>query len=339
MSGGRLLAVAALLVLLVGIGVITALAGREVRRTQAALPVVSAQPGFPRQVRLWDGHELELAAAPQRILPANAGAADLVMALVAKARLVALPDTAFADGLAAESPETWSGLPTFAKFTAETVLALQPDLVICDPFAAAETLVALRGAGLSVVTVPHPTSWTDLLDTIAVLGQLLGCEPRAAELTTELQTRAARLSAGASARSGLRVLSYTNFGSGGWTAGAGTTVEALLALVGVRNAATEAGFSGHQPLDYEQLLSLDPDILLMGAATASGQAGRAGLPAALARLRAEPALAGLRALRQEAVVVLPAPLFGTTSHRLLDAAETLAASLDALSVATDSPVR
>jgi iron complex transport system substrate-binding protein len=148
---------------------------------------------------------------------------------------------------------------------------------------------------------------------------------RADEVVAGLRARIAALEEGAGARRGTRVLGYSNYGMGGLASGEGTTMDLMARLAGLRNAAAEAGIEGYRNVDFEDLLSLDPDVLVVGA---QGD-GFQGSPT-VDVLRGEPVLANLRAVRDERIVVMPSHLFATNSHHLVDAAEELARRIDAL---------
>lgn len=274
---------------------------------------------FPRTVTAWDGTSFTLDAPPRRIVPAGASLIDSVEALLGLDAIAGIPEQAAEYSvLDTVDPALWRDLPTFARYTAEPILALAPDLVLVSPWQAIETTEILVGAGVPVVTMPDAASWPEQLDVLQRLGEILGAETRAQELAARLEARRAALEATAPARAGLRAMTYTNFGTGGWTAGAGTHPDTILRLAGLRNASAEAGRDGHTPIDFEQILALDPDLIVVGG------------PPTARLLREEPVLSGLRAVREQRIVVIAPSLMGAASHRLLDAAEVLARAVDAL---------
>ncbi len=147
---------------------------------------------------------------------------------------------------------------------------------------------------------------------------------RARAQVLEIEARRARLSARAARFAGLRALSYTNLGAGGWTSGSNTTGQILLELAGLTNAAAEAGLAGDAPADQERLLALAPDLFLVGRPDRSESS-----PPSANFLYAEPALQHLEALRARRVVALPPALFTSASPELLRGAELLVESLEA----------
>jgi len=268
---------------------------------------------------------LPAAGPPQAVLPAAAGSVDIVCALLPPERVAGLPEPALRyTGLRGDD-NPYLALPRFSVYEAERVLALQPDLVLAHGWQSAETTTRLRAAGLEVVLLDDPNSWAEVSASIRRVAALVQAEPEAEALLARAATRLDALARRRAARETRGAVAFSDGGAGGWLAGAGTTQDEILRLAGLRNLAAEAGRVGHVEVSWEQLLQLDPDVIVVGgAADSQAQDGTAGL------LRQEPALASLRAVAEDRVVVLDSWLFTTLSFHLLDAAEQLADRLDAL---------
>jgi iron complex transport system substrate-binding protein len=263
-----------------------------------------------------------------RIVPGNTAAAEFLAVLLGESgasRLAALPEQVDSYSDFDFHAPPWSIPPRFARYTAEPLIALHPDLVVTHEWQAAETTQVLRAQGVRVVVLRSARSYEDIRETLAMLGRTLGLEGRAAAAAAELDRRVERLREGAGARAGLRALEYSNNGTGGWTAGADTTADAMIRLAGMRNAAAEGGLKGHVVLELEKLIAIDPDVIVVGA-PARDEAGSATKNV----LEKTSALAGLSAVKKRRVAVLPASLLSTDSPRLVDAAERLAKEVDAL---------
>ncbi|HEX6882823.1 MAG TPA: ABC transporter substrate-binding protein [Planctomycetota bacterium] len=265
------------------------------------------------------------ATRPQRILPANAAWVDALSLLVGPERVVALPGEAFGYSRLTQAQTGWAALPTLAVFEAERLLALQPDLVLAHAWQNPETIATLRRAGIPVLATHVPESWNDVTESLLTLGTALGEDGRARQVVAELEARRVALRARAERFAGLRALTYTNLGAGGWTAGAGTTGDVLLGLAGLENAAARAGLRGDATADGERLLALAPDLFVVGRPDASEHS-----PPSAEFLLAEPALAHLEAVRARRIVTLPPALFTSASPELLTGAERLVDALEAL---------
>lgn len=272
-------------------------------------------------------------AIPDRIVLTNASAVDIVFDLVGYEHVVAIPAgfDAYVNvgGLDAFGPEQ-----RFGEFNAEVVLALDPDLVVAGSWTASESIGHLRDAGIDVYVMPTVDSLDDIRTSITEIGAKLDCADRAAALAASFDARIAELRHAAEQRDLARVdmltgealprpgvVSYTNYGSGGWTAGTGTTADLVIELAGARNLAAEAGRDGHDLVDFETLFAWDPDWIVVS--TPSDDYGQT-----RAFLENEPALAGLRAIQSKHIAEVDAALYSTTSHYLVDAAAELARILD-----------
>lgn len=289
-----------------------------------SLPEITPEHGFPAKVKSFNGDAALLTEAPQRIVPGNASLLDALVLLVEPERCAALPSTAFAYSSLKDSEGPWTELPQLAKFEAEPILAATPDLVLIHTYQLGTTVDRVIEHDIPVVSFPVAATWKDLLEGISRMARILGVEERGAEALTSLTARAKALQVPA-ARSNLRVLPYGNYGSGGSTAGAGTTWQIMIELAGMRNAATEAGLDGHPSIDYEQLLAIDPDFFLIAISEGDAQTSVESI------LKAEPLLANLRAVREKRFLRLPEALYSTASQRLLDAAELIAEQAETLS--------
>jgi ABC-type Fe3+-hydroxamate transport system substrate-binding protein len=259
------------------------------------------------------------AERPRRIVPANVAAAEFVCPLIGLERIAALPDQLEEGFSSLALPDGAGDVPRFHTYTAEAVLGFEPDLVFVHPWQSQETNAFLRGRGVPVVVLPSATSWDDVRTTLLAVARVLEAEEAAQAWIAELDRRVEALAAGAGELAHLRLLVYSNTGTGGWSPGKGATSDTMIRMAGMRNAATEAGIVGHERVDFERFLTLDPDVVVVNELAAG-----TGASATQDILLSAPALAGLDAIRERRIVVLPADLMSADSPRIVDAAERLA---------------
>lgn len=290
--------------------------------TNDAAPTTPEAP--TREIDLPDGRRLRVPERARRILPMSASAVDYALALAPREHIVAVPSTVLNYACSLQGGEPWPADAMVREFSAEAMLAHDPDLVIAHVWQIpGEALDMVEAAGVPVLRLGEVRSLQDILESVRLVASAVD-EPRAgAQLVYDLEQRAAVLRADQAQRAGLRAMAYTNFGSGGWTAGAGTTADVIIGLTGMQNAGAADAREGHYELDIERLLVIDPDVILFSEGTNEYSASRT-------FLENEPALASLSALERDQLVSLPAPLFSTNSHHVVDAAERLAKAVDAL---------
>jgi len=256
-----------------------------------------------------------------RVLPTNAAAVDLVFDLIGSSNIAAVPRTVDEFANVTVDPVQFTANKRFGQFSAEVLLAFEPDLVVVSPWQGRDTVERLREAGVRVVELRAVQSFDDLRRGIAELGEILDANTRASELLREFDANCASLSEAAEARKGQTAICYTNYGSGGWVAGQGTTANMVLELAGLTNLAAEAGRTGHDTVDIESLLTWDPDWIVVSKPSEAYGVTRS-------YLEGEEALAGLRAITENRIIEIPAALYSTTSHFLVGAAEALDVELD-----------
>lgn len=280
------------------------------------------------------------AQRPVRIVPSSARALEFAAALVGPERVAGLPEQGFEYATLGADEARFAVLPRFYAYRAEDILALKPDLVLGDPWQPGDTDAQLIKAGVRVVRLPATVTWREAQDVLVQLAALLGEPQRATELALDLERRVEALELSAGRRAGLRALPYSNFGSEGFSAGTGTTVDEVLRLAGLVNACGAAGREGHVKLDFEELLVLDPDLIVVSAPLRA-ELGHAGDKGGASRgvLEEEPRLASLRAVRGGCIVEMPPGLFACASHLVVEAAEVLASRVDALGLAPPNASR
>lgn len=258
------------------------------------------------------------ATAPQRIVLTNAAAVDIVADLVGLQDVVAIP-AGFDDYVNVGGLEAFGADRRFDEFNAEVILGLNPDYVVAGSWTAADSVAHLRQAGVDVYLMPTVNTLDDVRATIRAIGTRLQADAQTDALLQDFDARVAALRTAAAARtSEVTALSYTNYGSGGWTAGAGTTADMIIDLAGARNVAAAAGRTGHDLVDFETLFTWDADWIVVSTPSSDYGMTRA-------YLENEAALADLRAIRAGQIAEVPSDLYSTTSHYLVEAAEELSA--------------
>ncbi len=170
----------------------------------------------------------------------------------------------------------------------ESVLALRPDLVVVSKFVDEAYLARLRELGVQVFDLGEMRGVRDTLANIRTLATLLELPRRGERIAHDYSRNLAALEAAVSDRpkpSGiyLSVLGDSLFGGT-----VGSSYGDLLHYAGVRDLAAERGFSGWPRYSPEQLIALDPAVIvtskgrtrmicghaLLGRLSACGSEGR-----------------------------------------------------------------
>jgi iron complex transport system substrate-binding protein len=196
------------------------------------------------------------AEEPRRIVSFNLCADQLVVALADSDQIAALSPYAHDRHLSVVA-ERARRFPTL-DWSAESTVALGPDLVLVGPNDRRETRVMLNSLAIPVVDVALVTDIASARAQILTVAARLGHPDRGESMVRALDAARARLAAVARplARTALVVE------RGGYVEGPQSLVATLLAEAGLRlPAGAPAGYGGYMSL--ETLLVTRPDVLVL----------------------------------------------------------------------------
>lgn len=144
----------------------------------------------------------------------------------------------------------------------ESIVALNPDLVVQWGDQGSQIIAPLENVGLKVVGLKYGTQ-DDLEASMRLLGDAIGKPERATALIEWHRSAMGEVAAKvAGAVDRPRILYFNRLKSDLKVAGTGTYNDFYISLAGGRNAA--AVLPGMAPVNAEQVAAWDPDIILVG---------------------------------------------------------------------------
>lgn len=192
----------------------------------------------------------------------------------------------------------------------EVVLGLQPDLLIMDSFGDPRRVARFRDNGLAVFDLGEMRGLATLWPTIERIGALCGQHARAREYARRWRERVTGLAAAIGPEDRARALYLSPYGDKLFGGTIGTGYHDILHHAGLRDAAAGT-YRKFPEYSAEQVLALDPDLLVT----------RADMGAALCR---HAGLTTLRACRTDgAVIELPSFALDDPGLGVLESIETL----------------
>lgn len=272
------------------------------RRTLALAALLAARPA---------------SAAPERIVVAGGGLAELVSALGARASIVGADSTA-------QFPTALRALPNIGylrNLSAEGVLSLRPDLLLASAEAGPpEALERLAAAGLRIARAPRIDGAEALMAAVPQVAATIGRPAEGAAVVAALAEDFARLAATLQLQPARpRVVFVLAIGGGApQAAGRETAADTMLRLAGAENVVT--GYRGYRPVSAEALLAEEADAVVTSTHTLQALGGVEGL-------RTIPSLAVLGAVQRRRVIALDTLYLLGFGPRTAHAARDLAAAL------------
>jgi iron complex transport system substrate-binding protein len=259
----------------------------------------SERCSFPVTVTDATGQRVTVEDRPGRIVALQPSVAQTLWEIGARDRVVGMPVneyTAYLNG-----SEQRTDVVQADDFTTdvETVVSLEPDVVLAPNVVSNETVGQLRELGLTVYRFGYGRSLADIYRKTNRTGQLVGECETATAVVASMRTRVDRIRRAVAGRERPRVL----HSSGQYTAGNGTFVHDAIRIAGGRNIAAEAGIEGYRTISDEVVLKRDPEWIVH-----TGEAGD---------LADRAAYANTTAIRSNQTVVLDSNLLSQPAPRVV----------------------
>jgi len=255
------------------------------------------------------------AQKPQRIVSMTLGTDEILLSLVSPQRILTTTTYALDENVSNVS-EAAKAVPRHIKHPGvETVVALEPDLVLAASYSTADVVKQLRDLGLPVVTLTQFSSIESIQENIRIVGRAVGEAEKAEAIISEMQKRLRALAARLPKTSNPPVL--LSYDVSGWTAGKETTFDALVSLAGGRNLAAESGIVGHKKISLETVVALNPEVMIFN--TWVPDASRSNTA-----LMEHPALQSVAAVQSGRLHGVPGKHLTTVSHYIVRGVEAMA---------------
>ncbi|GBD11847.1 Vitamin B12-binding protein [bacterium HR23] len=275
---------------------------------------------------------VRIPAKPHNIHPLSGGLAEVLYLLVPPERVPSV-------NKAAQDP-IYSNVAPLAQravgvgWEPEAIVAQRPEIVLAARYDPQDLVDALQRAGVTVVQVPQRYEVEGIFQDILFVGYVVGEEERALQVEQTLRRRLQAL--GDAIPKGdrrPRVLSLFSFGGQIYASARGSIAGMIIEMAGGTNAAAEAGITPPGLVSIESIASLNPDVIIIPQRQEAAESFRQ-------QLLAEPALAGVNAVKNGRVYSVPPGYFGTLSPWNIRGAEEVAKLLwpDALGTRSFQPI-
>lgn len=271
-------------------------------------PVTVELSGGERGLMDHTGHVLPLRRY-ERIVSGSTIADAMLLEFAAPTRIVAFTSHSGQNELFGFRYEGRPQIDALAEM--ERLLDLNPDLVIVSTLSSASRVQRLRDAGLNVFALGEMRGVESFLRSVRDIATLAG-EPELGQIYAQaFESRLRNIARGLPEAERRTAAQLTYFGNRIYGSGLQTSYHDVLTSAGLLDVGAQR-YTGWPSLSYEQVLELDPEVLV----TRTGMATAFCTQPALSRLRACDATRGQ-------VVELPEGLINDPGPHMLLAAEWL----------------
>jgi len=259
------------------------------------------------------GRNVTVEKIPQRIISLSPSNTEILFALGLGDKVVGVTEYCNYPQEAA----TKSKVGGFSTVDIEKVVSLEPDLVLATNIHSKTVIPALEKLGLTVVAL-IPTSLSEMLDSITLVGRITGQNKQAAEMVSDLRSRIEVVTDKTqtlSSKQRPRVF-YITWHDPLMTAGMGTLADDVIANAGGQNIAYD--ISGDKTIDLETAIYRDPQVIVASVGMGTGEE----LP--WLYVQTETRLKNTQALLNDRIYKIDGDLIHRPGPRIVDSLEQMA---------------
>ena len=228
----------------------------------------------------------------ERIVAVGPNAADLASELVGDSVVAST----------AAPYQSSNGVKQRVALDVKAIAALKPDIVIVEDDDGTTDLVRpLREAGIKVALLRAPKTVKEVEDQTRNVGQLLGRADKAESLITTMMNYIRDTESLRFARRDDPKKTVAVYNENGLYGAPDTLIQDMLKYVNVENAATKAGVKWSYMGKKDDLIKVDPDVIIVPADVKAQGFNR---DAVLNSYYNDPALKNVKAIKNKKVVII-----------------------------------
>ncbi len=266
------------------------------------------------------GQVLNFQRKPQRIVSMGIAADEMLVALVPLERIAALSflsDDAGISNITAQAAK----VKTKIRANAETIIGLQPDLVLMADWQAVELLQILRDAKIPVYVYKTPRTIDEVKTVILELAQVVGEKQNGEKVVAEMNRSLNKVADCLGTIPEQEKLSAIRYTFEGVSGGEGSLFNDIFRYAQVTNPLVKIGAAPHNILPKEKIVELDPDVLILPQWELDINSNAA---AFRKQVSEDPSLKSVSAVRNGRVFIIPDKHFLTSSQWIVLGVEDVA---------------
>jgi len=259
------------------------------------------------------GRVVKLDKIPQRIISLAPSNTEILFALGLSDKLIAVTDYC-------DYPPEAKTKPSIGGFTTpniEKLVALSPDLVLATSMHEKTIIHQLEQRGLAVFTLA-PKTLDEVLESITLVGEVMGTGKNASELVAEMRKRIKAVTDKTNSlpEDERPTVLYLTWHDPLMTSGVGTLHNELIQKAGGRNIFPEV--IGTQSVDLESIVARNLQVMIAGIGMAAGE------DKTFQYLKAESRLQNTEAEKNGRIYQVNMHLTGRAGPRIVDGLEQFA---------------
>ncbi len=214
---------------------------------------------WPRALEINDKY-IYIEEKPNRIATISLGHDEILFGITDKSQIIST--TSFAQDPNSNIYSEAQGLPMISN-DPENIISMNPDLIFADPYASIDLIDALEDFGIIVIQTQLSNTIEGRYNDLWLMAYATGNLKNAEILSKDIENKINILSSVSEESNSNKKVLALSWWDAYWTAGVGSTEDSIITLAGGINAASEAGIQSNTTIDKEQIISMNPDIIVI----------------------------------------------------------------------------
>lgn len=229
---------------------------------QTTTQTTAEAAAFPIIVKDANGTEVKIEKAPENIVSLTLGSDEMLLGLIDKSRIKAVTEYAVDAGIS-NVADAAKDVPNKIFSNAETVMSLQPDLVFVDTWADPNFVKQLRDAKIAVYVFKTPSNIDEQKNTVLEIAHVVGADEKGKEIAAWMDEKLAAVNEKLRNLKPEEKLSIMDYSESGSSSGKGTNFDDIVNRAGLVNVVAKAGMDKWPTLSKENIVQMNPDIILL----------------------------------------------------------------------------
>lgn len=235
--------------------------GTTIEPTQEAA-TKEAGTEFPMTVTDATGYEMTIETRPETVLSMTLGSDEMLLTMVDPGKIKALSGKISEDAGISNVADR-AGNFVKAEKNIETIISLDPDIVLAASWLKQESLQQLRDANILVYCYDTPNNIQQQKDIILELGAILGETANAQTMVDEMDARVMAVEEKLASLKEEEKLTVVTYNSSGLTDGKDSMFDDVAKYAGVINLPSIEGYAFSDEISKEKIIEMNPDILIL----------------------------------------------------------------------------
>ena len=248
-----------------------------------------------------DGTEIVLRERPHHIVSLGLSTDEILLSLASPEQIAALTSYADDPGLCSMTEAAQAVSVKIKDKSPESVLALDPDLVLVTDGVSKELADSLRDLGISVYVFHTPKRIDGIFAHIETIGQMIGQEENAAALIAEKRALLAEVEGRVGDIPEEKRPIVVAFAFSGVFGRKDGLFDDMCRHASLRNGAAMVGLTAETSVSMEQVVALNPDVFLLPTWSAEGKTTEEFRD----KLRRDPLFLHVKAVKENHLYVVP----------------------------------